>query len=109
MDSIRIKFVKRFGEEQAKRLEDAAEEHAYGRQKNNRGSDPFKWVFMITIGFDCFVKESFRMHHAINIPINTLKKWIKENAELGTHDGEYDAIALFAGTYNEYVPKQEVK
>jgi hypothetical protein len=88
--TIRDIFVKDFGEEEAQAFEQAAIEHSNGLNSNNKGSDPFKWVLTIVIGYDCFQKE-YRKYHNITTPTKKIKKWIKDNADLGTHDGDFDA------------------
>ena len=103
--SIRKKFVKDFGKGQAKTLENAAETHNT-HVHNRKGSDPFKWVLLICIGYECFEKDAFRKYHKITIPFEKLKSWIKNNGQLGTHDGDCDYLSLIAGEYNEYIPKK---
>ncbi len=103
--SIRDKFVKEFGEELAEKLEAAAECHRNGVNDGNKGSDPFKWVLLICIGYQCFEESRFRKFHGIpkKPSYAVLKRWIRDNAELGTHDGDYDYLSLFCGAYNYYV------
>lgn len=101
--TIRNIFVKDFGEEEAQAFEQAAIEHSNEFNSKNKGSDSFKWVLTIVIGYDCFLKKEYRKYHNITTPTKKIKKWIKDNADLGTHDGDFDTLALFSGTYNEYV------
>jgi hypothetical protein len=102
--NCREKFVEQFGAEQAVKLEVAAESHSNGVNSGRRGSDPFKWVLLICIGYDCAKKQGFREYHGITIPWEELKQWIKDRADLGSHDGDSDYLSLFAGTYNEFMP-----
>jgi hypothetical protein len=104
--SIRAAFVERFGEEEALRLERAAHAHAQPRPPKGIGSDPFKWVLLITIAYECFTRESFRAHHGIVASVADLKEWIKSHGGLDTHDGDVDYLALVAGAYNEYMPAE---
>ncbi len=101
--SIRDNFVARFGEEEARRLEWAAAEHSNGINDQNKGLDTFKWVLLICIGYGCFQKDRFRKYHGIVAPYEDLRYWIKHNADLGSHDGDYDYFGLLMGTYNEYM------
>jgi hypothetical protein len=105
MKSIREKFVNDFGEEFASKLECAADCHANGINSENKGSDPFKWVLLICIGYQCFEIKEYREYHGLpNIPTYaTLKKWIRNNADLGTHDGDCDNLSLVAGVYTPFV------
>ena len=102
--TTRQKFVEVFGEEQAQRIEAAAKEHENGVH-DNKGSDPFKWALLICIGYQCISSTQYREYHGIKLSWKRVKKWIKENADLGSHDGDCDYLALFAGKYNEYIKK----
>jgi len=94
--SIREKFVNEFGEEFARKLEVCADTHSNGINSANKGSDPFKWVLLICIGYQCFEKKGYRIYHGLPLKpsFTTLKKWIRENADLGTHNGDCDYLAL---------------
>jgi len=100
--SVRNSYVERFGEQQAAALEDAAVEHNNDVHPN-KGSDPFKWVVLICIGYECVEKPDFAKHHGITVPWADFKSWAIANGELKTHDGDCDYIALFVGKYNEFV------
>lgn len=100
MKSIREKFVKEFGEEQATMVEKASDFHDKDIH-NNKGSDPFKWSLLIAIGYECI--DRYKDYHKITIPTKKLKDWIKNNADLGSHDGDSDYLSLAAGSYKEYV------
>ena len=101
--SIRESFVTRFSEEQAKCIEDAAFMHTNGVH-DERGSDSFKWAICICLGSQCMDVDSYRKYHDITVPWDELKKWIKEEADLVSHDGDVDFLAAFCGVYNEYMP-----
>jgi hypothetical protein len=106
--SIRIDFEKAFGVDQAKAIYDAALSHEKGVNNIEKGSDPFKWALLIAIGYQCMEVERYREHHGITAPWEELKAWIKEHADLSSHNGDCDYLALFAGKYNEYVGKEEL-
>jgi hypothetical protein len=103
--SIKEKFIKDFGIELANKVEECAEYHANGINSKNRGSDPFKWAWLICIGYECFEKEKYRKFHKIppEPSWEVLKSWLKKYGKLGTHDGDFDYIALFCGRYSEFV------
>lgn len=100
MKSVRTSYVKEFGEEQAKALENAAQEHKNG-VNDKTGSDPFKWAVLIAIGFQCVEEERFRNYHGIDVPLEAFKKWAKLHGELASHDGDFDYLAMAAGAYSE--------
>lgn len=102
--SVRDSFVYRFGEEQAQRLEDAAQSHKNGVH-DNPGSDPFKWAVVICIGAQCCEVERYRIAHEITVPFSEFEDWVKTECDIASHDGDVDYLALFAGTYNRYLPQ----
>jgi hypothetical protein len=102
--STREKFVEKFGEEQAKRVYDAAVEHKNGLH-DREGSDPFRWAIAICIGFECLSEERYRKSHGITVPWEDIKRWIIEEGDLKNHDGDVDYLALCVGGYNEFVPE----
>lgn len=99
----RDSFVARFGEDQAAALEAAAEGHGNGINGTRKGSDPFRWAVAIAIGYQCAKVDSYRAHHRITAPWPEIQQWIKDEGDLANHDGDVDYLALFAGTYEEYV------
>ncbi len=99
--SIRDKFVKSFGEKEARQIEEAALSHSNGVNSKNKGSDQFKWAILICIGYECLTR--FHKYHKIKTPFIKLKKWIRDNADLGSHDGDCDYIALFVGAYKPFI------
>lgn len=106
MKTIRTKFEKEFGKELANSLESAAIQHANGINSDNRGSDPFKWVLLICIGYQCFEIKRYRESHGIKgASFTKLKKWIRDNADLGSHDGDCDYLALMVGAYSPFIKK----
>jgi phosphomannomutase len=104
--TIRTKFVSAFDEETAAAIEAAANEHANGTNSENKGTDPFKWALLIVIGYECASKNSYREYHGIKAEWSLLKAWIKEHADLASHDGDCDYLAMLAGAYNEFMPKK---
>jgi hypothetical protein len=109
MKTIRTKFVKDFSEELALKLEAAAEDHD-SEVHSNRGDDPFKWVLLICIGYQCFEIDIFRKAHNITeASYEELKEWIKKHGELGTHNGDCDYLSILSGAYGEYMPSEEAQ
>jgi len=101
--TTREDFVARWGEDAALALEAAAEEHANGINDGDRGSDPFKWVLIIVIGYQCAEIPMYRSHHGITTPAwDELHEWMVEEADLGTHEGDVDYLSLAAGKYEPY-------
>lgn len=104
--SVRDSFVARFGEDEAQRFEAAANQHGNGLNYARKGSDPFKWVVAIVIGYQCAEVEGYRGIHGITSSWDEVKDWIKTDANLASHDGDVDYLSVFAGVYNEYVGKE---
>lgn len=100
--TIRAAFAAEFGEDQAAAFEVAAEMHQNGVH-DERGSDPFKWALAIAIGYECFLKDGYREFHGITADADAVKAWIKEHADLGSHDGDVDFLGLVAGSYDDYL------
>lgn len=97
MSEVRDKFVARFGEDNAAAVERAADGHKNGVH-DNPGSDPFKWALLICIGFQCMT--DYQKGHEIDLPTEpVLRSWVRQNADLVSHDGDYDYLAAFAGAY----------
>lgn len=98
--TVRDLFAERFGEDNAERVERAAEKHS--EPHANRGSDPFKWAVVTCIGHQCF--DVYMDSHEFTMDGEEVRQWVIENINLGTYDGDYDVLALFAGAYQEWVP-----
>lgn len=108
MKTIRTKFVEDFGEDLAIKLESAAEKHSNEINNKDKGDDPFKWVLLICIGYQCFEIDSYRKYHDIKeASFEQLKKWIRNNADLGSHKGDCDYLALFVGRYKPFIKRNE--
>jgi hypothetical protein len=103
--SIRHAFAERFGDDQAEAIYAAAREHRNGVH-DNEGSDPFKWALLICIGFECMSSDAYRGGHGITAPWDEIKQWIKDHADLASHDGDCDYITMFTGGYDEYMPQR---
>lgn len=104
--SVRASFVEHFGEEQARALEEACNNHLDLMGCNtNRGSDPFKYVIIVVIGFSCVEKEEYRKIHGITISFDEFKEWVKNYGNLITHDGDWDELSVIDDTYVEYICK----
>ena len=100
--SIREKFVEAFDEGLASHLEIAAHEHSNGVNSENKGSDPFRWVLLICIGYQCAEIDGYREYHGITAPWADIKKWIIDHGSLGEHEGDCDYLSMLGGAYNEY-------
>jgi hypothetical protein len=100
--STRKSFVEHFGEDQATKIEGAAQEHKNGVH-DKTGSDPFRWAVAICIGFQCLEKESFRAYHGITLPFDDFKTWVIDHGDLANHDGDFDYLAMLAGVYTDFI------
>ncbi len=105
--TTREAFIKEFDEKNARALETAADSHLFDMSGHagQKGSDDFKWVLITCISFQC--AERHAAYHGISIPWQTLRVWIKQHADLRNYDGGFDALSLFAGAYNEFMPDEE--
>ena len=100
---IRKKFVEEWGEELASKIEEAAESHRNG-VNDREASDYFQWALIICIGHRCLEKRKNRKYHRIpQLNWKKLKKWIRDNANLGEYMGDVDYLSLFAGDYDYYI------
>lgn len=106
--TVRNSFVANFGEENALAFEAAAEAHDNGLHPN-RGSDPFKWVLMLVLSYECASKPLFAFHHGITAEWELVDAWIEAKAEMGEYDGDVDFLAFLTGTYNSYTEKAEIQ
>lgn len=109
MPDIRASFVEHFGEDEASRIEGAANLHANGINSRNEGLDPFRWAICITIGYECWTRPRFREWHGFTASIADLKRWVKEHGHLANHDGDSDFLAGAAGCYEEYLINESNK
>lgn len=116
-DLIRGAFVARFGEDQAAKIEEAAQAH-YAESEttlavelpglrsphgvDNFGSSPFRYWFLLAIGHECVTR--FAGEHGITVPESDLREWALGDGQLGDHDGDIpDFIAILAGRYVGWV------
>jgi hypothetical protein len=116
-DLIRRAFVARFGEDDAKRIEDAAQGHYVDDQamlhalapdlptphgRDGFGSNPFQYWFLLAIGRGCLTK--FRTDHGITATEDELRQWALAEGNLAEYDGDIpDYIAVIAGLYGGWV------
>ena len=70
--STRESFVERFGEEDAARMEAAAEGHKNGVH-DSPGSDPFRWAIAVCIGYQCFEVDRYRKCHGFKASFEDIK------------------------------------
>ena len=100
--SVRESFVERFGEEQASLIEGAVESHSNMIPwPQDKGSDPFKWVVLRAIGFECVTQ--YKEAHGITVDEGELRDWCLNEGNLSSHDGDFDFLAAFAGIYEGWV------
>jgi hypothetical protein len=108
--SIRESFVARFGEECATRVEEAALGHLTEgpfphldlHADDKWGPDPFKYLFLVAIGRDCFTR--WRKYHGIDAEYEDILAWALESADLHEYQGDMpDYLALLAGAYNCWI------
>lgn len=104
--TCRTSFVEHFGEDQALSLEAAANEHENGLHPD-KGSDPFQWVLMLVISYECASRETFAKHHGITAPWCEVDAWIKAQANMASYDGDVDMIAALTGAYTPYVKETQ--
>lgn len=108
-NKIEKKFIKDWGKELADKVKEAAESHRNEVNGKNIG-EYFKWALLICIGYQCLEIPEYREYHNIpNLNWNKMKKWIRDNAELGTYQGDCDYLSIFSGKYNYFMPKQKSK
>lgn len=126
-DLIRRTFVARFGADEARRIENAAQSH-YAQDEvmltiaipdilgeealptphgnDHFGSSPFRYWFLLAIGKQCVTK--YRKFHGITTPEDELRAWALAEGELSEHDGDIpDFIGLFVGSYADWIPNPE--
>jgi len=101
--TTRESFVHHFDEEEACVVEAAAIEHSNGINNINKGSDEFRWAISICIGYECFKLPEYRNAHGFNYDAEAIQAWIRMHCNLGNHDGDVDYLALFCGTYQDYI------
>jgi hypothetical protein len=105
--SARDSFVARFGEANAAAIEAAAQRHhasdmAGVHGDDNLGSEPFRYWFLLAIGYECLTR--YRDEHGITANVEEMRDWAKYDGALGEHDGDVpDYLALIVGTYQDWV------
>jgi len=103
MSTIRESFVARFGEDDAAAIEEAAEGHLGGiHDDDDRGDDPFKYLFLGAIGYECVGR--FSTHHGIAASPEEMQAWALESGDLGSFRGDPpDFLAMLAGAYEGWI------
>ena len=115
--SARQTFAARFGEDQAAAIEAAARKHYDDNASitrifavknphgsDNLGSDPFRYWFLLAIGYECVTNERYRQDHGITADVDEMKEWALGEGRLGEHDGDIpDYVSLLAGLYDGWI------
>lgn len=122
VDVIRASFVARFGEEEAARIEDAAQGHyavnetlllidlpgigsAHG--DDDFGSSPFRYWFLMAISYECVGR--YRDAHGIQTDTEDLRNWAIAEGKLAGHDGSVpDYLGLLGGLLNPWLNPAEI-
>ncbi|RMD64634.1 hypothetical protein D6833_04180 [Candidatus Parcubacteria bacterium] len=123
--SLYWKFADRFGVDQANAIFDAALMHAApdhprdvlenfvdlavmaaGGQPRlsahiDFGSDAFRWAIIIVIGYQCV--ERYADDHGITISWRDFREWVRANAHIEDHDGDWDELARLSGAYDDFM------
>lgn len=114
-DPVRESFVARFGEEEAVKIEDAAQSHYASdaaasldmlfpspHGNDNFGSSPFRYWFLLAIGSECVTR--FSGDHGIAVAEQELRDWALHDGKLGEHDGDVpDYLGLIVGAYEGWI------
>lgn len=66
----------------------------------DRGSDPFRFALVWTIGFECLTRPTFRQEHGITATWADLAVWIRDEADLGSYDGTMDLAGRCLGFFD---------
>ena len=103
-DSVGKKFAEKFGREEADRILLVGLTHRrehFFRTDAKLGSDPFKGALAFVIGMECVTK--YAKEHGFKLDPAEFKAWVIEHGEMRSHDGDFDGLALLAGSYNEWL------
>ena len=105
---LRKKFVARFSEDDAVRLEEAAIGHMAqdfdSHSEDNWGSDPFRYILMVVLARECVSDPHYRASHGIQADPQEFHLWVLDEAHMAEFDGDCpDFLALMAGVYNQYI------
>lgn len=107
--TVRDSFVARFGEDDALRIEEAAEGHLAETSihaDDDRGGDPFQYLFLAAIGSECVSR--FREHHGIKASEEDMREWALAEGRLGSATCDVpDYLALIGGAYDGWVADGE--
>lgn len=115
MSELRKKFVEVFGEWDASLLEEACDMHIHAKsndpliafvaglfgdspenhEKDDRGSDPFRYVILTCLGYECVTNDGYRRAHALTLDPFEFMKWCITEADLESFDGDQpDHLAM---------------
>lgn len=109
MSELREKFVALWGEDQARILEECCDMHVGQRAgdpivimvsmmlgdmpgdhvNDNRGSDPFRYVILAVLGYECVTKPEYAAHHGITVDAWDFVNWVLTEADLDSFDGDH--------------------
>lgn len=107
----RDSFVARFGEDDAARIEAAAESHLTEWESgihddDDRGEDPFQYLFLTAIAWECVSR--YREPHGIVATTEAMRDWALTEGNLGAFTGTPpDYLALFCGAYTDWIKEEE--
>lgn len=118
--TARDTFAARFGDDQATAIEQAAQGHYASNSTimfavespdvhgdDRFGSDPFKYWFLLAIGYECVTRPEFREEHGITADIEEMKQWARTDGDLEGHDGDLpDFLAAMLGAYDGWIPQE---
>lgn len=66
------------------------------------GPDPFKYLFLVCVGRDCFTR--WRAWHKMDMEYEDVLAWALEYADLHEFEGDVpDFLAMLAGAYNPWI------
>lgn len=114
--SSRESFVRWFGESQARHVENAGEMHLSplllpgisfnlndAHVNDDRGSDPFRYLFIACIANCCF-DERYADFHGITVNEQAAKDWCIDQDLVRGHDGDIpDYFAALVGAYDDWM------
>jgi hypothetical protein len=100
-NDLRARFAARFGSDLAETIEHVAEHHTKVLPAPlERGSDPFQFCLVWTIGFECLTRPAFRQEHGITAAWADLSAWIRDEADLASYDGTMDLAGRGFGLFD---------
>ena len=101
MSHLRARFADRFSTDLAETIERAAEHHTKVLPAPlERGSDPFRFALVWSVGFECLSRPKFRLEHRVTAPWAELMGWIRDEADLASFDGTMDLAGRGRGLFD---------